>query len=217
MNKKTRQKIQIARAAADLYLKNNRFKMSALADEAEVELDLVLDYFPNRTSVLEYYYEASFIEYREVTKQIQGYDEFTLAEKLSNLSYTLLDLFSKQKPFVRKTYRSIIVCSSKKTSFSEMFKKELQLIYETDPRQSALSSAFNNRLLYKAGLANFHLLIGYWLEDESTGDQKTMELVDKWTAFIQEIHYTAILDRGFDLAKFLYYHSPFRPGKSPSN
>jgi len=217
MNKKTRQKIQIARAAADLYLKNNRFKMAALADEAEVELDLVLDYFPNRTSVLEYYYEASFIEYKEVTKQIQGYDEFTLAEKLSNLSYTLLDLFSKQKPFVRKTYRSIIVCSAKKTSFSEMFKKELQLIYETDPRQSALSSVFNNRLLYKAGLANFHLLIGYWLEDESTGDQKTMELVDKWTAFIEEIHYTAILDRGFDFAKFLYYNSPFRPGKSPSN
>jgi len=216
MNKKTKQKIQIAKSVTDLYLKNTRFKMSALADVSDVDPAEIYDYFPNRKSVLEFYYESVMIEYQEITRQIEGYPEFTLAEKLSNLAYTILDLFEEHKEFVSKTYKPMIVSSSQKTAFSKAFETQLKVIYENDSRQSALSSALNNQLLYKAGLTNFHLLVGYWLKDSSRGNQKTMELIDKWTALVEEIHYNSILDRGFDFAKFLFYNSPFNPASTTS-
>lgn len=209
MNKKTKQKIHIAKSGASLYLQNPRFTMSALADIAVTDIDTIYEFFPNRRSVLEFFYESVIIEYREVTQKIEGYSEFTLAEKLSNLAYTLIDLMGEHKEFVSQTYKQLVICTTRPSSFNKLLKADLKTIYENDSKQSSISSALNNELLYKAGLTNFHLLIKFWLADESTGDQKTMELIDKWTAFVQEIHYTAILDRGFIFAKFLFYNSPF--------
>lgn len=217
MKKPTKEKILIAKAGARLYLTNSRFTMNALAKAAEVDLDLVYEYFPNRRSVLDFFYESILIEFREITSKIEGYEDFTLSEKLNNLALTIIDLMNEHKEFVRQTYKRTIVCTSRQQAFNEEFKHQLKLIYENDPNQSALSSAFNNQLLYKAGLTNFHLLIHFWLKDTSTGNQKTMELIDKWTSFVQEVHYTAILDRGFEFAKFLYYNSPFSPtGTTPN-
>jgi len=208
MNKKTKKKIRIAQEGAKLYLKNSRYTMSALAEASGTEKDEIYDYFPNRQSVIEFYYEALMLQYIDITKQIDGYADFTLAEKLNNLALTVLDQMEEDREFVRMTYKKTIFCSSRDTSFEHSFRTQLKTIYQNDTRQSSVSSAFNNRLLYKAGLFNFHLLVKYWLEDSSTGNQKTMELVDKWTAFVQEIHYSSVLDRGFDFAKFLFYNSP---------
>jgi len=217
MKKRTKEKIQIAKAGARLYLINPHFSMNALAEAAGTELDTVYDFFSNRRSVLDFFYESILIEYQEITQKIDGYIDFTLSEKLSNLALTIIDQMNDHKEFVRQTYSRMIVCTSRPQAFNTEFKKQLKLIYENDPNQSALSSAFNNELLYKAGLANFHLLIKFWLKDTSTGNQKTMELIDKWTSFVQEIHYTAILDKGFEFVKFLYYNSPFKPSGTNPN
>jgi len=217
MDKSTKEKIQVAKAGATLYLTNSRFTMSALAEASKTSLENIYEYFPNRRSVLDFFYEAILIECQEITSKIEGYADFTLSEKLSNLALTIIDLMNEHKEFVRQTYNRKIVCTGQQQVFNEEFKHQLKLIYENDPKQSALSSAFNNQLLYKAGLTNFHLLINFWLKDTSTGNQKTMELIDKWTSFVQEVHYTAILDRGFEFAKFLYYNSPLKPsGKTPN-
>lgn len=217
MNKETKKKIHIAKAGARLYLTNRYFTMSALADAAETDIDTIYKFFSNRRSVLEFFYESLLIEYQELTQKIEGYMDFTLSEKLSNLALTLIDLMAEHKMFVRQTYKRLIVCTPRKQPFNEAFKIQLKMIYESDPNQSSLSSALNIDLLYKAGLTNFHLLINFWLHDESPANQKTMELVDKWTSFIQEVHYTAILDKGFEFAKFLYYNSPLNPFGKSSN
>ena len=217
MNKSTKEKIKIAKAGARLYLINSRFTMNALAKAAEIDVETVYEYFPNRRSVLVFFYESIIIEYREITRKIDGYIDYTLSEKLSNLVLTIIDLMNEHKEFIRQTYKSMIMCTSRQQAFNDEFIHQLKLIYENDPNQSKLSSAFNNQLLYKAGLTNFHLLIIFWLKDTSTGNQKTMELIDKWTSFVQEIHYTAILDKGFEFVKFLYYNSPFKPtGTTPN-
>lgn len=214
MNKITEEKIRIAQAGVLLYLKNPRFTMTALANEAGIETDKIFDYFPNRRDVLEFFYESLILEYRESTRAIEKYDEFTLSEKLSNLALTIIDLMEPYREYVRKTYRSMVVCSTRETSFVKLFREQLKFIYETDTNQSRLSSAFNRQLLYKAGTYNFHILIRFWLKDKSSGYQKTMELIDKWTAFVEELHYSSILDRGFDVAKFIFYSSPFSQSKN---
>lgn len=218
MNKKTEKKIQIANAGASLYLENPRFTMSALAGAAGLEKkEEIYDYFSNRRDVLEFYYEGLLIQYRQIVTKIEDYSDYSLSEKLSNLALTVIDLMEPHKIFIDQTYQSLILCSSRKTAYTKALRTEIKLIYEGDTDQSRLSSMIIGSPLYKTAVLNFHVLIRFWLKDDSEGAQKTMELVDKWTAFVQEIHHSSILDRGFDLAKFFYYNSPFSASKnSPS-
>ena len=211
MNKKTTKKIQISKTAASLYLRNPRFTMQALAEESAIDKKEIFDYFSNRRDVLNFFYEGIMLEYRSSVAAIENYSSYSLSEKLSNLALALIDLMNPNKEFVRKTYTEFVQCTSRSKEFNTLFIEDLKRIYSTDSKQSRLSQALNNKLLYKAGLTNFHLLIRFWLKDKSAGNQKTMELVDKWTSFVQELHYSSILDRGFDVAKFLYYNSPFSP------
>lgn len=183
--------------------------MTALAEEAELEPDKIYDYFSNRRDVLDFFYEGLILEYQESIQAIDGYNEFTLSEKLSNLALTLIDLMESHKAFVKKTYREMVMCSTRNSAFEKHFRSQLKTIYESDPNQSRLSRVFNRDSLYKAGTFNFHLLIRFWMNDKSVANQKTMELIDKWTAFVEEVHYSSILDRGFDVAKFVFYNSPF--------
>ncbi|WP_340106909.1 hypothetical protein [Rhodohalobacter sp. 8-1] len=209
MNKFTEEKIRISKSAALLYLKNRRFTLSALAKASDIETEKIYDYFSNRRDVLDFFYEGLILEYKESVQSIDKYAEYTLSEKLSNLALTLIDLMDPYKEFVRETYKDRIACSSRTTPFEELFRQQLKVIYESDTNQSRLSAAFNRGFLYTAGSYNFHLLIQFWLRDKSPANQKTMELVDKWTAFVEELHYSSILDRGFDMAKFIFYNSPF--------
>lgn len=210
MNKKTEKKIQIANLGAALYTKNPRYTMSALAEAAGLEKkDEIYDYFSNRRDVIEFFYEGLLIQYRQIITRIDGYQGYTFSEKLSNLALTIIDLMEPHKEFVKHTYRSFILCSYRKTAYTKALRTEFKLIYESDTDQSRLSSMLISSPVYKTAELNFHLLIRFWLKDKSEGAQKTMELVDKWTAFVQEIHHSSILDRGFDVAKFLFYNSPF--------
>lgn len=209
MNKITEEKIRISKSGALLYLSNPRFTMSALAEAAETEPDQIYDYFSNRRDVLDFFYEGLILEYEESIQSINKYAEFTLSEKLSNLALTMIDLMDPYREYVRETYRDKVICSSRKSTFEKHFRNQLKVIYESDTKQSRLSVAFNREPLYKFGTYNFHLLIRFWLSDKSAGNQKTMELVDKWTAFVEELHYSSILDRGFDVGKFIFYNSPF--------
>lgn len=209
MNKIIEEKIRISKSGAQLYLKNSRFTMTALAEAAGIETDQIYDYFSNRRDVLDFFYEGLILEYRESIQHIDRYTEFTLSEKLSNLALTLIDLMNPYREFVQQTYKDRVVCSGRKTAFEKHFRNQLKVIYESDINQSRLSAVLNREPLYKAGTYNFHLLIRFWLKDKTAGDQKTMELVDKWTAFVEELHYSSIFDRGFDVAKFIFYNSPF--------
>lgn len=209
MNKFIEEKIRISRCGANLYLKNPRFSLTGLAKESELEPDKIYEYFSNRRDVLDFFYEGVILEYEETVRSINKYSDYSLSEKLSNLALTIIDLMDPYKKFVRKTYKDMVMCSNRRTPFEKHFRRQLKTIYETDSNQSRLSAALNREPLYKAGTFNFHLLIRFWLTDNSPANQKTMEFVDKWTAFVQEIHYSSILDRGFDVAKFLFYNSPF--------
>lgn len=209
MNKSTSNKIRISRAAASLYIENPRFTMKSLAKASDTEPHTLYNYFANRRDALHFFYEGLILEYYEAVKSIESYSSYTLSEKLSNFALTLIDQMEPHKEFVRQTYSDFVQCTSMDSGFNSLFKMELKAIYETDKKQSRLSAALNHSLLYRTGLINFHILIRFWLKDTSTGSQKTMELVDKWTALVQEVHYSSILDRGFDVAKFFYNNPPF--------
>lgn len=170
----------------------------------------IFELFPNRKSILLFFYKSRLLKYREQTKSIEGYSDFTLSEKLSNLFLTLLDQFLDYREFVLETYNKFISKNALKTDFEKEFKDELKTIFKSDDQISASASFFINGLLYKIIYCHFHALILFWSNDESEKFEKSYALVDKWCSLIEELFYNKILDKGFDFGKFLFYTSPFK-------
>jgi len=209
MDKQTKKKINISETAARRYIENNRFTIQSLAKEMDMKSSEIFELFPNRKSILLYFYESRLQIYKEQTTSIDGYSDFTLSEKLSNLFLSLLDDFLEFREFVLETYQKFVVQSPFDTMFKKEFKKELKMIFNSDNQISASASFFVNSLLYKTIYYHFHALILFWTNDSSEKFEQSFALVDKWCSLIEEIFYNKVLDKGFDFGKFLFYNSPF--------
>lgn len=210
MDKQTKKKIKISETAARRYTENNRFTIQSLAKELDMKSSEIFELFPNRKSILLYYYESRLLIYKNQTKSIDGYSDFTLSEKLSNLFLSLLDEFLEFREFVLETYQKFVVQSTFDTVFKKEFKNELKMIFNSDKQISASASFLVNRLLYSAIYYHFHALILFWSKDDSEKYEQSFALVDKWCSLIEELFYSKIVDKGFDFGKFLLYNSPFK-------
>jgi len=193
-------KITIAEQAADLYISNSSFTVQQLTEYLKISTADFYRLFPNRRSVLQYYYEAQLIKTEEIISSIGDFNSYTLSEKLSTLAFTLTDLLQEKREFTEQTFNSLIANRS-----STPFSKKLTSLSEelfNDKGISTASGFVLNQWTYRLVAQHYIWLIQYWLRDDSHNYEKTMALTDKWTAFVQEVMYSSILDKGFDLAKF---------------
>ncbi|WP_234567033.1 hypothetical protein [Rhodohalobacter sp. 614A] len=214
MDKQTKKKAKIAETAAKRYIENSRFTIQSLTKELDMKSAEIFELFPNRKSILLFFYESRLLAYREQTKSIQEYSEFTLSEKLSNLFLTLLDQFMEYREFVLNSYNQFISKNPSCTSFEREFKAELQSIFQSDQNLSGSSRFFVNRLLYTTIYYHFHALLLFWENDDSEKYEQSFALVDKWCSLIEELFYSKVVDKGFDFGKFLFYNSPFKHATS---
>jgi len=210
MHEQTELKIRIAEIAAQKYIKNSRFTIQSIADELKISAKKIFELFPNRSSILRFYYESTLIVYREQREAIENYVDFTLSEKLSNLFLSILDQFSENREFVLKTYPTNFCTTSFKGSFDEDLNHEISEIFRSDSRISSSAGLLRQPLLYSAIVKHFDGFVLFWKNDESSMNQQTMALIDKWSSFLQELFYSKIADQAFDLGKFLLYASPLK-------
>jgi len=210
MDQKTNFKIRTSEKAAQLYLKNERFKIQQLAEELETEPGKIFESFPNRNAILDYYYESRLLLLDDITQKIEGFHTFTLSEKLSTVILTILDLFQEHREFVLETYRSRVACSSNdRTGFNTGIKERVSEIFKSDSGVSTFSGMVFQSLFISLFTLHFHAIVRVWMNDKSDSMGTTMALVEKWTSLVQEIFYSAVIDKGFDLAKFIFNSSGF--------
>ena len=207
MDKETLLKIKISEAATGRYLGNTRFTIQSLAESLDMSAKDIFDLFPNRRSILDYYYESRIILYKDSVEKLEDYSDFTLSERLNHLFLTLLDSFEEHREFVLNTYKDKIVWDNRRNAFRRSFKEELKTIFKNDPKITRSSTIFQNELLWKSILLQFHGLIAFWANDSSRMRENSMALADKWSALTEELFYTRIIDKGFDLGKYLWMNS----------
>lgn len=217
MDKETKLKIKIAEAAANRYLENNRFTIQSLADELNIKPSGIFDLFPNRSSILRYFYTSRIIKYRDQIKSIEGYQTFSLGEKLSTLHLSLLEQFQDYREFVLITYRKQTASFLQTSEFEAEYKKDLKKIFKEDEKIPATAYPFINRFLFQAVYLQFHGLVCFWKQDQSRYNENSMALIDKWCALTEEVFYSRIPEKGFDLAKFLFYQSQLSKWMSGSS
>ncbi|MEX1136409.1 MAG: TetR family transcriptional regulator [Balneolales bacterium] len=211
-NEELQKRARIVNAALDLYVnESDKFTLKNIAKKARVKEAEIYSYFPNKTAILKDFYSGIVPQYKEMIREIEGFDQYDLSEKLSNFVYSSLDMMQERRDFVEKTFDDLIVGSYQKPEFQYQVERLVEDFVKEDRRIAGSNQYLLNSFSYNFLSKEYLKLVRFWIGDESAGSEKTMALTDKLTAFLNEILYTSVLDKGFDLGHFLVTNRIIRP------
>lgn len=198
-------KFRIADIASRLYMEGDGdFLIKDIAAEMDIDPAEVFNYFPNKQEILKFYYASLVARYEGMIDEIEDFESYTLSEKLSNFAYTTFDMLGEREAFVKETFEDLVIGSYCNTVFENEVERLIKKFIENDPQISMSSSAVVQNSYFYGFLRRQYLeLLRFWINDSSEGRELSMELTDKLATFLQELLYNAILDKGFELAKFL--------------
>lgn len=208
-------KLEITGVAVDLYVEQDgEFTLNQISKEIELSVADIFDYFPNKQAILEFYYTSLVIRYELMIEDIEDFETYSLSEKLSNFIYASFDMMAEKQAFVELTFNKMIRYSYAGTEYSKKVESAVESFFREDPRISTSSTLIMNDMFFKLMRRKYLYLVSYWIRDNSEGKERSMELTDKLTAFIQEVMYNSIADKGFDLLRFLYSNSSLQCSSS---
>lgn len=197
-------KFAIADAATDLYIEGDgHFWIKDAADRVDIDPAEVFNYFPDKKSILQFYYASLVIRYEAMVDEIEEFEAYTLSEKLSNFAFVSFDMLHEKEAFVEATFKDLILRSFVKTEFEKEVERLIKHFIETDEQLSISSALIQNKCAYSCLRRQYLELVRFWLNDTTDNKELSMELTDKLTSLLQELMYNNILDKGFDLAKFM--------------
>lgn len=203
---------RIVEAALDIYVNESApFTLKNIAKKARVKEAEIYSYFPNKAAILKDFYTQIVPLYKAMIKEIEGFEQYDLSEKLSNFVYSSLDMMQEQRDFVEKTFDDFVLNPDQKSEFQNQVEKLVEEFVNEDPKVSGSNQYLLNSITYSILSKEYLYLIRFWIRDESPGSEKTMALTDKLTSFLNEILYSAVLDKGFDLGRFLISNRVTRP------
>jgi len=194
-------KIELTEAAVDLYIEE-KFTIPNLASKTGKTASEIYSLFPNKNAILKFYYPSLIVRYQAMISEIDDFDSYSISEKLSNFAFTLFDMMDERREFVEDTFDKYVWTCSSKSEFQKLIKSLFKDFFTSDGKIATSAGFFMGDLFYSSLKIQFLSLIKFWLDDNSEGRERTFALTDKITGFIEELIYSKIVDKGFDLAKY---------------
>jgi len=194
-------KIELTEAAIDLYIED-KFTIPNLASKTGKTASEIYSLFPNKNAILKFYYPSLIVRYQAMISEIDDFDSYSISEKLSNFAFTLFDMMDERREFVEDTFDKYVWTCSSKSEFQKLIKSLFKDFFTSDGKIATSAGFFIGDLFYSSLKTQFLFLIKFWLDDNSEGRERTFALTDKITGFIEELVYSKIVDKGFDLAKY---------------
>jgi len=194
-------KIELTEAAIDLYIED-KFTIPNLASKTGKTASEIYSLFPNKNAILKFYYPSLIVRYQAMISEIDDFDSYSISEKLSNFAFTLFDMMDERREFVEDTFDKYVWTCSSKSEFQKLIKSLFKDFFTSDGKIATSAGFFMGDLFYSSLKIQFLFLIKFWLDDNSEGRERTFALTDKITGFIEELIYSKIVDKGFDLAKY---------------
>jgi AcrR family transcriptional regulator len=196
----------IVKEAIDLYLKDSsKFEEKYIAEKLNMNEDQFYQFFKNKNEVLQYFYSDCVLQYREMARDIEGFEDATLEEKISNFIYMMFDIFQPNRKFMEKTFNSMVLIRIP----ASLFQKEVENVF-TDIAQSenSISTLLRpfvvNPISFEVFSRQYFLLIKFWLSDTTENYEATMALVDKLVSLFTEVLQTRIPDKAMELFKYVF-------------
>lgn len=200
-------KIELCEAAISLQLANGSFRISQLTDATGKSASDIYALFPNKKAILSFYYPSLIIRYKAMIGEIEDFESYFISEKISNFIFTLFDMMEEHREFVEDTFDSMIFKKGSKSKFHAEVTQLFKHFFTTDGN-IAVSAGFMMKDYFYEFIAKEYLyIVKFWLRDDSEGKARTFALTDKLSGFVEELVYNKIIDKGFDLAKYLLSHA----------
>ncbi|MDZ7658374.1 TetR/AcrR family transcriptional regulator [Fodinibius sp.] len=197
-------KFAISDTATDLFMQGDgQFYIKDIAKEIDITPAEVFNYFPNKKSILKFYYASLVIRYEMMIDEIDDFESYTLSEKLSNFAFSNFDMLQEKEAFVEATLSDFILNSFTKTDYEKELERLIKQFLQNDDRISVSSTLVLNSYSYAFLRRQYLELLRFWLNDTSEDKELSMELTDKATAVLEELMYNPVIDKSFDLAKFV--------------
>jgi AcrR family transcriptional regulator len=171
------------------------------------------------------FYDLVVDQYRLLSAATEGYEDFTVEERLASFYYILLDALAEQRDFVRETFDTSVRTDS---TFRSEVQAELRTLL-TDERIPEPNRLVTGTWPVQAVLTEVTIgVIRHWLHDDSPDQAATTALVDKLVAFVAELVGFRGVSRGLDLAWYVVQNDALGlrrlpvlgrllPGREPSD
>jgi AcrR family transcriptional regulator len=180
------------------------WQLSEISEISGIPVSEIFLHFPSKRSMLDFWYQSLPMRYQYMIAELDGYEELTLSEKLSNFMLTILDMMSEKEQFVAKSFDPIVF----KNQNWHPFKKEVANVFkEIIENHNGVSQAARVVLwdeFFEFLGKEFLFAIKFHIKDSSEHREKTTALIDKLSNFIADILCNRVVDSGIDLIRFFW-------------
>lgn len=202
-------KIDLCEAAIDIKLANQEFTLAQLTEATGKSASEIYSLFSNKKAILEFYYPSLVIRYSAMIEEIEEFESYTISEKISNFIFTLFDMMDERMEFVENSFEEMVFQKGYNSEFHTEVTTLFKHFFTTDGRIAVSAGFVMNDFFYEFVAKEYLHIVKFWLNDESDSKERTFALTDKLTGFVEELVYNKIVDKGFDLAKYLINHAEF--------
>jgi len=200
----------IIHAAIDLYLEDKtKYNMRNVAMKLEIEPAVVYKHFPTKESILKAFYKDLVKNYQEMTKEIEDFASYTLAEKMQNFTYASFDMLGEQREFFNHTFDKMVIKVGTSKGMGKDVKTMLKYWITEDEQIADSARPFIGSFTYEVLTKEYFQLLRFWKTDESENAERTVALTDKLSTLIEELFYSKVVDKTIDTVKYIFQQSDF--------
>jgi len=193
-----------ATVAAELYMTaRHLFTFKEVAERLELDELALRTHYQTKADLLRGYYSEAWDRYVEMELSVPEFAQYSLAEKLTTLVFSLCDEFDQVYGFAPETYGTLIQGNGTDSSLARLIRDRVRYYIAKDENVSILVKHVPGDLATVILTWSLIYLINERVHDISADKQRTSALADKMTTLIQSVLYTGTLDHLIDLARYL--------------
>jgi hypothetical protein len=190
--------------AANLYMTaRNSLSFDEVARISETDVDVLKSLYPTRADLLRSYYTDGWLRYVEMETSTPDFAQFSLAEKLTTVVFSLCDEFEATPGFAMETYGALVQKRGMNSEFVHRIRDRIRYYTSKDENVSMLIKYLPGIIAERALAELTIYLINERVHDRSDDKERTSALTDKATTFAQSAMYTGAIDHMIDLVRYL--------------
>ena len=206
---KKQTKRKIIKSAVDIITKKSfeSASMREIAQNAGIGEATIYNYFSTKEQLLFGFIEQTHEDIQKELTKIDGFDEFSLKEKLQMWFETLLIHYLPNREFVEITFNQIhrnpitSMTSLKpiRTNFHDLILSWLNTAIEKNEIEDQAMLNWLSEHLWEYGAG----VVWYWLKDQSPQFNQTTQLIDMTLDLVIQCIKSNLLGKVSDIASFL--------------
>jgi len=190
--------------AAELYMTaRNDFSFEEVAKRTKIDVHFLRTRYASRTDLLRSYYSDSLHRYIVMELSVPDFIQFTIAEKLTTLIFSLCDEFDTVQGFAQETYGTLIRRRGSNSDLMHPIRDRIRLYFSGDTNISAFIKYLPSETTATILAWIVSYLVNERVHDRSADKERTSALTDKVTTLVQSVLYTGTLDHLVDVARYL--------------